>query len=260
MRAKHACGVASVQVRAGGDGLVPRAGTGRCWLRWPIGSARPARCRLRARTAGRHDPGRVMRDLVVMLADGGDCPADLSALPRPEDAVWAGRIRRDGLAADTRCGCRFLHPVVDRRFRTCPTCRATELIIQVTHKATIHVTTMLARILRERPDPSPRCFLAGMIVVPASCAGRQSGHGFGRLLMRDRLRDCDSSAWLGRSSGSGRSVEGFRLKPEHQCSAQPRPSGRSKRRGWDSNPRSRLPPDAGFQDRCDQPLRHPALM
>ena len=152
MRAKHACGVASVQVRAGGDGLVPRAGTGRCWLRWPIGSARPARCRLRARTAGRHDPGRVMRDLVVMLAAGGDCPADLSALPRPEDAVWAGRIRRDGLAADTRCGCRFLHPVVDRRFRTCPTCRATELIIQVTHKATIHVTTMLARILRERAE------------------------------------------------------------------------------------------------------------
>jgi hypothetical protein len=26
---------------------------------------------------GRHDPGRVIRDLAVMLADGGDCPSDL---------------------------------------------------------------------------------------------------------------------------------------------------------------------------------------
>jgi hypothetical protein len=29
---------------------------------------------------GRHDPGRVVRDLAVMLADGGDCLADLRAL------------------------------------------------------------------------------------------------------------------------------------------------------------------------------------
>src|SRR3954465_3125424 len=29
---------------------------------------------------GRHDPGRVVRDLVVMLADGGDCLADLRAV------------------------------------------------------------------------------------------------------------------------------------------------------------------------------------
>src|SRR5439155_22958382 len=28
----------------------------------------------------RHDPGRTLRDLAVMLADGGDCLADLSAL------------------------------------------------------------------------------------------------------------------------------------------------------------------------------------
>ncbi len=27
-----------------------------------------------------HDPGRVVRDLAVMLADGGDCLADLGAL------------------------------------------------------------------------------------------------------------------------------------------------------------------------------------
>src|SRR6185436_3286544 len=29
---------------------------------------------------GRHDPGRVVRDLAVMLADGGDCLADLRAV------------------------------------------------------------------------------------------------------------------------------------------------------------------------------------
>ena len=29
---------------------------------------------------GRHDPGRVIRDLAVMLADGGDCLSDLRAV------------------------------------------------------------------------------------------------------------------------------------------------------------------------------------
>jgi len=28
----------------------------------------------------KHDPGRVVRDLAVMLADGGDCLADLRAV------------------------------------------------------------------------------------------------------------------------------------------------------------------------------------
>ena len=32
------------------------------------------------RRRSRHDPGRTLRDLAVMLADGGDCLADLSAL------------------------------------------------------------------------------------------------------------------------------------------------------------------------------------
>lgn len=34
---------------------------------------------LRGRRAG-HDPGRVIRDLAVMLADGGDCLADMRAV------------------------------------------------------------------------------------------------------------------------------------------------------------------------------------
>jgi hypothetical protein len=29
---------------------------------------------------GRHDPGRVIRDLAVMLADGGECLSDLRAV------------------------------------------------------------------------------------------------------------------------------------------------------------------------------------
>ena len=31
--------------------------------------------------AGSHDRGRVVRDLAVMLADGGDCLSDLAAIP-----------------------------------------------------------------------------------------------------------------------------------------------------------------------------------
>jgi hypothetical protein len=38
--------------------------------------------RLKQRQSG-HDRGRVVRDLVVMLADGGDCLADLRAGARP---------------------------------------------------------------------------------------------------------------------------------------------------------------------------------
>ena len=34
---------------------------------------------LKARRSG-HDPGRVVRDLAVMLADGGDCLSDIGAL------------------------------------------------------------------------------------------------------------------------------------------------------------------------------------
>ena len=46
---------------------------------------------LRERRAG-HDPGRVVRDLAVMLADGGDCLADLGAV-RDQDALF-GSLRR----------------------------------------------------------------------------------------------------------------------------------------------------------------------
>jgi len=43
---------------------------------------------LRERDAG-HDPGRVIRDLAVMLADGGDCLADLRAVRDQVDLFGA---------------------------------------------------------------------------------------------------------------------------------------------------------------------------
>jgi hypothetical protein len=43
-----------------------------------------------------HDPGRVVRDLAVMLADGGDCLADLGAV-REQDALF-GAVASDSTA------------------------------------------------------------------------------------------------------------------------------------------------------------------
>ena len=50
---------------------------------------------LKARRSG-HDPGRVVRDLAVMLADGGDCLADLGAV-RDQDALF-GAVASDSTA------------------------------------------------------------------------------------------------------------------------------------------------------------------
>jgi DDE family transposase len=47
---------------------------------------------------GKHDPGRVIRDLAVMLADGGDCPSDLRAVrdQEPLFGAVASDRRRSG--------------------------------------------------------------------------------------------------------------------------------------------------------------------
>ena len=45
---------------------------------------------------GGHDPGRVVRDLAVMLADGGDCLADLRAV-RDQEPLF-GRVASDATA------------------------------------------------------------------------------------------------------------------------------------------------------------------
>jgi hypothetical protein len=70
----------TVDVAADGEGLVSHAGAGllaetadRVGLTRAL-SAELAGVRERR---GRHDPGRVIRDLAVMLADGGDCLSDL---------------------------------------------------------------------------------------------------------------------------------------------------------------------------------------
>jgi Transposase DDE domain group 1 len=73
----------TVDVVADGEGLVSHAGAAllaeaadRLGLTRALSRAlAPMRER-----RGRHDPGRVVRDLAVMLADGGDCLADLRAV------------------------------------------------------------------------------------------------------------------------------------------------------------------------------------
>jgi len=79
----------TVEVRADGEGLVSRAGSA---LLVQVADKSALTRALSVRLAGLkqrqsgHDPGRVARDLAVMLADGGDCLADLAA-QRDQDAL-----------------------------------------------------------------------------------------------------------------------------------------------------------------------------
>ena len=73
----------TVEVASDGEGLVSHAGVGllaeaadRLGLTRALSGGLAA---MRQRRGG-HDPGRVVRDLAVMLADGGDCLADLRAI------------------------------------------------------------------------------------------------------------------------------------------------------------------------------------
>lgn len=73
----------TVEVTSDGDGLVTHAGSAllagaadRVGLTGALGAQLwPLR-----RRGGGHDPGRVIRDLAVVLADGGDCLSDLSTM------------------------------------------------------------------------------------------------------------------------------------------------------------------------------------
>jgi len=83
VRVKRSELVESVQIVADADRLTSRAGTAllvgladRVGL---TGALSQAMGGVRQRRS-RHDPGRTLRDLAVMVADGGDCLADLSAL------------------------------------------------------------------------------------------------------------------------------------------------------------------------------------
>src|SRR3972149_4765536 len=100
--------IRSVQVVADADGLTSRAGTAllvgladRVGLTGALSRAMGGVRRRRSR----HDPGWTLRDLAVMLADGGDCLADLSVLRDqptlfgdvPSDATaWGARAGPDG--------------------------------------------------------------------------------------------------------------------------------------------------------------------
>src|SRR5712691_9519056 len=83
MRVKRSELVESVQIVADADRLTSRAGTAllvgladRVGLTEALSRAMGGLRRRRSR----HDPGRTLRDLAVMVADGGDCLADLSVL------------------------------------------------------------------------------------------------------------------------------------------------------------------------------------
>jgi len=100
--------IRSVQVVADADGLTSRAGTAllvgladRVGLTGALSRAMGGVRRRRSR----HDPGWTLRDLAVMLADGGDCLADLSVLRDqptlfgdvPSDATaWRALAALDG--------------------------------------------------------------------------------------------------------------------------------------------------------------------
>ena len=85
--------VRTVEVTADGEGLVSHAGAAllveladRVGLTGALSQA--LECTRERRSA--HDPGRVLRDLAVMLADGGDCVTDLEAY-RGQEVLFGPR-------------------------------------------------------------------------------------------------------------------------------------------------------------------------
>jgi hypothetical protein len=89
----------TVEVTADGSGLVSHAGSallGQVADKLGLTSALSVRLAgVKQRRRG-HDPGRVIRDVAVMLADGGGCVADLGA-QRDQDALF-GPVASDSTA------------------------------------------------------------------------------------------------------------------------------------------------------------------
>ena len=89
----------TVEVTADGAGLVSHAGTALvAQVADKVGLTSALSVRLAAIKQRRrgHDPGRVVRDLAVMLADGGECVSDLGAV-REQDALF-GAVASDSTA------------------------------------------------------------------------------------------------------------------------------------------------------------------
>jgi Transposase DDE domain group 1 len=110
----------TVEVTADGEGVVSHAGAAlvveladRVGLTEALSDAL-ARSRER-RSA--HDPGRVIRDVAVMLADGGDCVTDLDA--------YRGQGRLFGARASETTTHRVLKAVDERLLDRIRTARAT---------------------------------------------------------------------------------------------------------------------------------------
>ena len=89
----------TVEVTADGAGLVSHAGSALlAQVADRLGLTKALSLRLavlKQRRRG-HDPGRVVRDLAVMLADGGECVSDLGAV-REQDALF-GPVASDSTA------------------------------------------------------------------------------------------------------------------------------------------------------------------
>jgi hypothetical protein len=89
----------TVEVTSDGSGLVSHAGSallGQVADKLGLTSALSLRLAgIKQRRRG-HDPGRVIRDVAVMLADGGECVADLGA-QRDQDALF-GPVASDSTA------------------------------------------------------------------------------------------------------------------------------------------------------------------
>jgi hypothetical protein len=82
----------TVEVMADGAGLVSHAGAallGQVADKVGLTSALSVRVAGFKQRRGGHDPGRVVRDLAVMLADGGWCVSDLGATG-DQDALFGG--------------------------------------------------------------------------------------------------------------------------------------------------------------------------
>ena len=89
----------TVEVSADGAGLVSHAGSALlAQVADGLGLTRALSLRLaglKQRRRG-HDPGRVIRDLAVMLADGGECVSDLGTV-REQEALF-GPVASDSTA------------------------------------------------------------------------------------------------------------------------------------------------------------------
>lgn len=88
-----------IAVAADGKGMVSMAGAGLlalCADQVKLTEALSQSMRGMRLRRGRHDPGRVVRDLAVMLAAGGDCVTDLAAL-RGQQRLF-GKVASDATA------------------------------------------------------------------------------------------------------------------------------------------------------------------